>query len=115
MPYKLTRDLILVKAPSRAETYTTSFGLILPSDNKSLKAITAEVLAIGPGKHIERIIRKNVDGKDTSVKKKFNYRATVVKPGDKIVFGKSVAREITIEGERYLILPEDTILGIVDE
>jgi chaperonin GroES len=36
-----------------------------------------------------------------------------VKKGDRILFGKYSGTEIKIEGEEYLIMREDDVLGIV--
>jgi len=37
-----------------------------------------------------------------------------VKVGDKIIFSKYAGTEIELEGEEYLILQEDEILGILE-
>jgi len=37
-----------------------------------------------------------------------------VKPGDRILFGKYSGSEIKIEGEEYLIVTEDEILGVLE-
>jgi chaperonin GroES len=37
-----------------------------------------------------------------------------VKPGDRILFGKYGGSEITVNGEEYLILREDEILGVLE-
>ena len=37
-----------------------------------------------------------------------------VKAGDRILFGKYSGAEIKIEGEEYLILREDEILGVLE-
>ncbi len=37
-----------------------------------------------------------------------------VKAGDRILFGKYSGAEIKIEGEEYLILKEDEILGVLE-
>jgi chaperonin GroES len=36
-----------------------------------------------------------------------------VKPGDKILFGKYSGTEIKIDGEEFLIMREEEVLGIV--
>jgi len=41
--------------------------------------------------------------------------ALEVKPGDRVLFGKYGGNEIKLEGEEYLILREDEILGIPDK
>jgi len=37
-----------------------------------------------------------------------------VKAGDRILFGKYSGSEIKIEGEEYLIVTEDEILGVLE-
>ena len=37
-----------------------------------------------------------------------------MKPGDRILFGKYSGSEIKIEGQEYLILQEDEILGVLE-
>jgi chaperonin GroES len=37
----------------------------------------------------------------------------VVKAGDRILFGKYSGSEIKVDGEEYLILREDEILGVL--
>jgi chaperonin GroES len=40
--------------------------------------------------------------------------APEVKAGDRILFGKYSGAEIKLDGEEYLILREDEILGVVE-
>jgi chaperonin GroES len=37
-----------------------------------------------------------------------------LKKGDRILFGKYSGTEVKIEGEEYLIMKEDDVLGIID-
>jgi chaperonin GroES len=37
-----------------------------------------------------------------------------IKKGDRILFGKYSGTEVKIEGEEYLIMKEDDVLGIID-
>ena len=37
-----------------------------------------------------------------------------MKPGDRILFGKYSGSEIKIDGQEYLILKEDEILGVLE-
>ena len=57
-----------------------------------------EVIAVGNGK-------KTDDGKVIPLD---------VKAGDKVLFGKYAGTEIKIEGEEYLIMREDDILGVME-
>ena len=73
-------------------------GIILP-DTAKKKQETATVVAIGTGK-------KDKSGSPIPFP---------VQVGDKILFGKYAGNEIKIDGEEYLILREDEILGVVEE
>ena len=57
-----------------------------------------EVIAVGPGKHDEA-------GK---------LMPMTVKAGDKVLVGKYAGTEIKIEGQEYLIMREDDILGVIE-
>jgi len=37
-----------------------------------------------------------------------------VKTGDRILFGKYSGSEVKVEGEEYLIMREDDVLGIIE-
>ena len=87
-------DKVLVKR-MEAETKTAG-GIVLPDTAKE-KPKEGKVVSVGDGKMLE-------NGK----------RATFqVKPGDKILFASYAGTEIKIEGEEYLIMPEEDILAIL--
>jgi chaperonin GroES len=88
-------DRIVVKRIEEAETVRG--GIIIPDSAKE-KPQEAEVVAVGKGKRLE-------DGKLVPLE---------VQVGDRILFGKYSGNEIKIEGEEYLILREDEILGVLD-
>jgi chaperonin GroES len=88
-------DRILVKRIKEEEK--TKGGIIIPDTAKE-KPQEGKVVAVGKGKVTE-------EGKTI---------APDVKPGDKILFGKSSGSEVKIEGEEHLILREDDILGVLE-
>jgi chaperonin GroES len=88
-------DRIVVKRIDEKET--TRSGIIIPDSAKE-KPQEAEVVAVGKGKRLE-------DGKIVPME---------VKAGDRILFGKYSGNEITLDGEDYLIMREDDVLGILD-
>ena len=92
---KPLEDRIVVK-PGEGEE-TTSSGLVIPDTAKE-KPQEGTVVAVGNGKVTEEGARVALD----------------VKPGDRILFGKYSGSEIKLDGEEYLIVREDEILGIVD-
>ena len=87
-------DRILVKR--LAEESTTKGGIIIPDTAKE-KPAEGEIVAVGPG-------RTNEDGTKVALE---------VKVGDRVLFGKYSGTEVKIEGEEYLIMREDDVLGIV--
>jgi len=72
-------------------------GIIIPDSAKE-KPQQASVVAVGNGKMLE-------NGKRVPVE---------VKAGDRILFGKYSGSEIKIEGQEYLILKEEEILGVLE-
>jgi chaperonin GroES len=93
---KLTplHDRILVKRIEEAET--TRGGIIIPDSAKD-KPQEGEVIAAGKGK-------SNDEGK---------VRPLDVKEGDRILFGKYSGTEIKIDGDEFIIMREEEVLGIL--
>ena len=71
-------------------------GIIIPDSAKE-KPQEGEVIAVGEGKRGE-------DGKRIALD---------VQAGDRVLFGKYSGSEIKVDGEEYLIMREDEILGII--
>lgn len=94
MKIRPLHDRILVKRIDEQETVRG--GIIIPDTAKE-KPQEAEVVAVGNGKILENGKRVPLD----------------VKKGDRILFGKYAGSEIKIEGEEYLILREDEVLGVL--
>src|SRR5580692_2879693 len=88
-------DRVLVKAVEKKDEIRG--GLIIPDTAKE-KPQEGEIVAAGKGKVTE-------DGKLLPMD---------VKVGDKILYGKYSGTEIKIEGQEYLIMHQDDILGIVE-
>jgi chaperonin GroES len=95
MQVKPLQDRILVKR--LGEEDKTKGGIIIPDTAKE-KPAQGEVVAVGSG-------RRTDEGKLVALE---------VKKGDKILFGKYSGTEIKIEGEDYLIMREDDVLGIMN-
>jgi chaperonin GroES len=90
------QDRIIVK---RVDEETKTAGGIFIPDTAKEKPQQGEVVAVGKGKKTE-------DGKIIPMD---------VKPGDKVLFGKYSGTEIKLEGQDYLIMREDDILGVVEK
>ena len=87
-------DRILVRRVEEAET--TRGGIILPDTAKE-KPQEGEVISVGKGKI-------NEEGK---------VRPLDVKEGDRILFGKYSGTEIKLDGEDFIIMREEEVLGII--
>ena len=96
MKFKPLGDRALVKLVEREET--TPSGIVLP-DTAREKPQTAEVVAVGEG---------NLDDKGQRV-------PLAVSQGDVIVFARYSGTEINLDGEDYLVLSADDILGVVED
>ena len=96
MNLKPLDDRIVIKQSDAEEK--TAGGIILPDSAKE-KPLIGKVVAIGPGKLLD-------DGKRAkmSVKKK-----------DEVIYGKYVGSDIEIDREKYVILRESDVLGIVEK
>jgi chaperonin GroES len=88
-------DRILVE---RIEEGEQKIGGIIIPDSAKEKPQQGKVIAVGAGK-------ADKDGKRIPLD---------VKSGDTILFGKYSGQEIKIEGEEYLIMREDEVLGVVE-
>ena len=97
MATKLTplHDRIVVRRVEEAET--TRGGIIIPDSAKD-KPQEGEVISVGKGK-------SNDEGKTFPLD---------VKAGDRILFGKYAGTEIKIDGEDFLIMREEEVLGILE-
>lgn len=89
-------DRIIVQRMENEEQ-TSAGGIIIPDSAKE-KPQEGKVLAVGPGKRDEDGKRMEPD----------------VKEGDRVLFGKYAGTEIKIDGEEYLIMREDDILGVLE-
>ena len=96
MKLRPLHDRILVK---RLEEGEAKHGRIVIPDSAKEKPQEGEVVAVGAGK-------VNDDGKNI---------ALAVKAGDRILFGKYSGNEVKLDGEEYLIMKEEDVLGILRE
>lgn len=89
------QDRIIVKRLE--EENVTAGGIFIPDTAKE-KPQRGEIVAVGKGKVTD-------DGK---------LQPMEVKVGDKVLFGKYSGTEIKIEGQDYLIMREDDVLGVIE-
>ena len=87
-------DRVIVK---RKEEETTSPGGIVLPGSATEKPVRGEVVAVGNGKILEN----------------GEIRPLEVKTGDQVLFGKYAGTEVKIDGEEYLVMKEEDIIGII--
>jgi len=87
-------DRVLVK---RLEEQDEKHGHLIIPDTAKEKPQEGKIVAVGTGK-------VNDDGKNLPL---------AVKEGDRILFGKYSGSEVRLDGEEYLIMKEDDVLGIL--
>jgi chaperonin GroES len=95
MKIRPLNDRVLVKRLEEEEK--TKGGIIIPDTAKE-KPAEGKVVAVGPGKRNE----------------KGEILPLQVKDGDRVLFSKYGGTDIRLDGEDYLIMREDDILGVVE-
>ena len=91
MKLKPMADNVLLKAHEAQET--TVSGIILATSNKE-KPMIYEIVSVGPGT------------KDVTM---------TVKPGEKVVVGKFVGTDVTIDKVEYKFVKQDDVLALVTD
>ena len=79
------------------EERTTAGGIVIP-DSATKKPIQGEVIAVGNGKILNSGEVRPLD----------------VKVGDRVLFGKYSGTEVKLDGEEYLVMREEDIMGVVE-
>ena len=89
-------DRVIIKRIDDS-TEKTAGGLFIPDTAKE-KPQEGEVIAVGEGKYKKDGTRQTLD----------------VKAGDRVLFGKYSGSEIKLDGDEFIIMREDEILGIIN-
>jgi chaperonin GroES len=89
-------DRVVIKQ-SEAEGKSAG-GIILPDAAKE-KPQRGKVVAVGPGKMMD-------DGKRSEMS---------VKKGDEVLYAKYLGNDVEIDGDKYVILHENDILGVIEK
>jgi len=89
-------DRIVIKQSQAEEK--TSGGIILPDSAKE-KPQMGTVIAVGPGALLD-------DGKRAKMS---------VKKNDKVLYAKYMGSDVEIDNEKYVILKESDVLGIIEK
>jgi chaperonin GroES len=86
-------DKVVVQATEATET--TAGGIVLP-DSAKKKPQEGKVVAVGQGRVLDN-----------------GQRAPMaVKPGDTVIYAKYGGNEVTVDGEDYIILDQDSIYAV---
>ena len=94
MKIRPLHDRIVVK---RVEEETkTAGGIVLPG-SAAEKPSEGEVMAVGSGKPLDN----------------GQIRALEVKVGDRVLFGKYSGTEVKVDGEQYIVMREEDIMGVL--
>ncbi|MBC2734244.1 MAG: co-chaperone GroES [Desulfobacteraceae bacterium] len=95
MKIRPLNDRVLVQ---RMEEETKTKGGIIIPDTAKEKPAEGKIIAAGNG-------RLGDDGKRIPLE---------IKKGDRVLFSKYGGTEVKVDGEEYLIMREDDILGIIE-
>jgi chaperonin GroES len=88
-------DRIIVKRVEQQRQ--TASGIVIP-DTAAEKPEQGEVTAVGSGRLMQ-------DG---------TVRPLQVKTGDRVLFGKYAGQTVKLDGEEYLVMREEDVLGIIE-
>ena len=89
-------DRVIVKRLEGEEK--TKGGIIIPETAKE-KPLEGEVVAVGQGRVLDS----------------GEIRPLHVKVGDRVLFAKYAETELKLDGESYLLLREDDLLGVLEK
>ncbi|MDE2439414.1 MAG: co-chaperone GroES [Betaproteobacteria bacterium] len=88
-------DRIIVKRVEQQRT--TASGIVIP-DAAAEKPEQGEVVAVGSGRLLQ-------DG---------SVRPLLVKTGERVLFGKYAGQTVKIDGEEFLVMREEDVLGVIE-
>ena len=95
MKIRPLHDRVVVR---RMEEERTSAGGIVIPDSATEKPIQGEIIAAGNGKILDSGEVRPLD----------------VKIGDRVLFGKYSGTEVKLDGEDYLVMREEDIMGVIE-
>ena len=79
------------------EERTTAGGIVIP-DSATEKPIQGEIIAVGKGKILDNGESRPLD----------------VKVGDRVLLGKYSGTEVKLDGNDFLVMREEDIMGVVE-
>ena len=96
MKIRPLHDRVIVRRME--EERKTASGIVIP-DSATEKPDQGEIIAVGNGKIGD-------DGK---------LQPMNVKVGDKVLFGKYAGQNFKMDGEEYMTMREDDIIGVIEK
>lgn len=88
-------DRVIVKRIEQQRT--TASGIVIP-DSTAEKPEQGEIVALGNGRLLQ-------DG---------TLRALQLKVGDQVIFGEYAGQSIKVDGEDFLVMREEDVLGVLE-
>jgi chaperonin GroES len=95
MKIRPLHDRVVVR---RMEEERTSAGGIVIPDSATEKPIQGEIIAVGKGKILDNGESRPLD----------------VKVGDRVLFGKYSGTEVKLDGNEFLVMREEDIMGVIE-
>ena len=95
MKIRPLHDRVVVRR--KEEELTSAGGIVIP-DSAAEKPIQGEIIAVGNGKVLDSGESRPLD----------------VKVGDRVLFGKYSGTEVKLDGEDFLVMREEDIMGVVE-
>lgn len=95
MAIRPLHDRVIVKRLEAERT--TASGIVIP-DSAGEKPDQGEVIAVGRGKILDN----------------GELRAPQLKAGDRVLFGKYSGQSVKVDGEEFLVMREEDIMGVVE-
>ena len=96
MKLRPLQDRVVIKQSEAEEK--TSGGIILPDTAKEKPQI-GKIIAVGPGKLLEGGKRSEIN----------------VKKNDEVIYARYIGSEVDVDGEKFVVLRESDILGIIEK
>ena len=90
-------DRILVQRMDENKEQRSTGGIIIPDTAKE-KPMEAKIIAAGPG----------------AVQDDGSRRKLEVHVGDRVLISKYAGTEVKIEGDEFIIMREDDVLGVIE-
>ncbi|MEK7747537.1 MAG: co-chaperone GroES [Nitrospirota bacterium] len=109
MAIKPLQDWVVIEQDQAKETMSS--GIIIPEAAKEAP-YQGKVISVGEGKFVSVEPSKGRGRKKAKNEEK-TFVKTTLKPGDYILYEQYAAREIDIDGNRWVLVREEDVLGLL--